>query len=156
MGFRRSACCDRLGFARLDHQPYPGRGARRGDFRRGRAARRAAASAARAQGTTVAVSDLYFNTPARRKFLRTDATEFGHCDEVFRRIALAQPRIAFQLKHNGRVSHVLRAQPIAERAAALLGDAFFSNSLAVEAPSGALHLFGRAGTSQAEGGQYFS
>ena len=111
--------------------------------------------AARAQGTTVAVSDLYFNTPARRKFLRTDATEFGHCDEVFRRTALAQPRIAFQLKHNGRVSHVLRAQPIAERAAALLGDAFFSNSLEVEAQTGALHLFGRAGTSQAEGGQYF-
>ena len=57
-------------------------------------------------GTTVAVSDLYF-TPARRSSPR--AAEFGHCDEVFRRIALAQPRIAFQLKHNGRVSHVLRA-----------------------------------------------
>jgi DNA mismatch repair protein MutL len=115
--------------------------------------------AARAQGTTVAVSDLYFNTPARRKFLRTEQTEFGHCDEVFRRIALARSGVAFMLKHNGRVSHVVRAQPGPERAAALLGDAFFTNSLQVETHGGALRVFGRAGTPQAAGersdGQYF-
>jgi DNA mismatch repair protein MutL len=115
--------------------------------------------AARAQGTTVAVSDLYFNTPARRKFMRTEATEFGHCDEAFRRIALAQPGIAFLLKHNGRVSHVLRAQPPGERAAALLGESFLSNSVPIEAQTGPLRLFGRAGTPQAAGeradGQYF-
>lgn len=115
--------------------------------------------AARAQGTTVAVSDLYFNTPARRKFLRTEQTEFGHCDEVFRRIALARSGIAFMLKHNGRVSHVVRAQPGPERAAALLGDGFFTNSLQVETQVGALRVFGRAGTPQAAGertdGQYF-
>jgi DNA mismatch repair protein MutL len=115
--------------------------------------------AARAQGTTVAVSDLYFNTPARRKFLRTEATEFGHCDEVFRRIALARSGVAFMLKHNGRVSQVLRAQPSAERAAALLGDGFFANSLEIETQTGALRLFGRAGTPQAAteraDGQYF-
>jgi DNA mismatch repair protein MutL len=115
--------------------------------------------AARAQGTTVTVADLYFNTPARRKFLRTDATEFGHCDEVFRRIALARSGVAFMLKHNGRVSHVVRAQPGAERAAALLGDAFFTNSIQVDTQVGALHIFGRAGTPQAAGertdGQYF-
>jgi DNA mismatch repair protein MutL len=115
--------------------------------------------AARAQGTTVAVSDLYFNTPARRKFLRTEQTEFGHCDEVFRRIALARSGVAFMLKHNGRVSHVVRAQAGPERAAALLGDAFFTNSLQVETHGGALRVFGRAGTPQAAGersdGQYF-
>ena len=115
--------------------------------------------AARAQGTTVAVSDLYFNTPARRKFLRTEQTEFGHCDEVFRRIALARSGIAFMLKHNGRVSHVVRAQAGPERAAALLGDGFFSNSLQVETQVGALRVFGRAGTPQTAGertdGQYF-
>jgi DNA mismatch repair protein MutL len=115
--------------------------------------------AARAQGTTVAVSDLYFNTPARRKFLRTESTEFGHCDEVFRRIALARAEIAFMLKHNARVSQVLRAQDPAERAAAVLGDGFFSNSLGLEAQTGSLRLFGRAGTPQAAGeradGQYF-
>ena len=115
--------------------------------------------AARAQGTTVSVSDLYFNTPARRKFLRTEQTEFGHCDEVFRRVALARSGVAFMLKHNGRVSHVVRAQAGPERAAALLGDAFFTNSLQVETQVGALHIFGRAGTPQAAGeradGQYF-
>ena len=48
-------------------------------------------------------SDLYFNTPARRKFLRTEATEFGHCEEAFRRIALSRPDVAFSCRHNGRV-----------------------------------------------------
>jgi DNA mismatch repair protein MutL len=115
--------------------------------------------AARAQGTTVSVSDLYFNTPARRKFLRTEQTEFGHCDEVFRRIALARSGIAFMLKHNGpREPRGARAaEP--ERARHLLGDAFFTNSLQVETQVGALHIFGRAGTPQAAGeradGQYF-
>ena len=105
------------------------------------------------------MADLYFNTPARRKFLRTEQTEFGHCDEVFRRIALARPGVGFMLKHNGRVSHVVRAQPAPERAAALLGDAFFASSLQVETQVGALRVFGRAGTPQAAGeradGQYF-
>ncbi len=105
--------------------------------------------AARAQGTTVAVEDLYFNTPARRKFLRSEATEFGHCDEVFRRIALARPEIAFSLKHNSRVSRSLRAQPLAERMAALLGRELVEASVAVEVQAGALRLFGLAGTPQA-------
>jgi DNA mismatch repair protein MutL len=109
--------------------------------------------AARAQGTTVSVLDLYFNTPARRKFMRTEATEFGHCDEVFRRIALARPEIAFLLKHNGRVSQALKSQASAERIAALLGDKF--QSIPIETRSGALRLHGLAGTPQAVGGQYF-
>jgi DNA mismatch repair protein MutL len=87
--------------------------------------------AARAQGTTVSVADLYFNTPARRKFLRTEATEFGHCEDVFRRIALARPDLAFALKHNGRVSQALRVQTPEERIAALLGEQFSGLPLAV-------------------------
>jgi len=105
--------------------------------------------AARAPGTTVAVADLYFNTPARRKFLRTEPTEFGHCDEVFRRIALAKPGVAFTLKHNGRVSRSLRGQPLAERVAALLGAPLIDASVPIEAQSGPLRLFGLAGTPQA-------
>jgi DNA mismatch repair protein MutL len=105
--------------------------------------------AARAPGTTVAVSDLYFNTPARRKFLRTEATEFGHCDEAFRRIALARPGVAFTLRHNGRVSQALKAQPLAARAAAVLGPEFAAASLAVDAQAGPLRLSGFAGAPQA-------
>ncbi len=105
--------------------------------------------AARAPGTTVAVSDLYFNTPARRKFLRTEATEFGHCDEVFRRIALACPGLAFGLKHNGRVSAALTPPPLAARAAALLGPEFAAASVPLEAQAGPLRLHGIAGTPQA-------
>ena len=105
--------------------------------------------AARAPGTTVAVADLYFNTPARRKFLRTEPTEFGHCDEVFRRIALANPGIVFTLKHNGRVSRHLHGQPLAERVAALLGADLLEASVPIEVRSGPLRLFGLAGTPQA-------
>jgi DNA mismatch repair protein MutL len=115
--------------------------------------------AARAPGTTISVADLYFNTPARRKFLRSEPTEFGHCDEVFRRVALAKPEVAFTLKHNGRVSRHLRAQPLRERIAALLGSDALEGSLPVEAQSGALRLAGLAGGPNAAraraDGQYF-
>jgi DNA mismatch repair protein MutL len=105
--------------------------------------------AARAPGTTVAVQDLYFNTPARRKFLRTEATEFGHCDEVFRRVALARPDLAFSLRHNGRVSAHLAPQPLAARAGALLGAEFTTASVPVDERAGPLRLHGLAGTPQA-------
>ncbi len=101
---------------------------------------------ARARGTTVSVNDLYFNTPARRKFLRTEATEFGHCDQTFRRLALAHPEHAFTLKHNGRVSVSLRRAPLGDRAAALLGREFLDASLPVEAAAGPLRLHGLAGS----------
>jgi len=101
---------------------------------------------ARARGTTVSVSDLYFNTPARRKFLRTEATEFGHCDQTFRRVALAHPDHAFVLKHNGRVSASLRRATLGERAAALLGREFLETSVAVEAAAGPLRVYGLAGS----------
>jgi DNA mismatch repair protein MutL len=105
--------------------------------------------AARAAGTSVSVGDLYFNTPARRKFLRTEATEFGHCEEVFRRAALAHPELAWSLRHNGRVSAVLKPQTLPERAAALLGGEFLAGALAVEAQAGTLRLHGLAGGPQA-------
>jgi DNA mismatch repair protein MutL len=114
---------------------------------------------ARAPGTTVSVEDLYFNTPARRKFLRSEATEFGHCDEAFTRIALAHPAVAFILRHNGRVSQHLRRAPLGDRAAALLGREFLDASLPVEAQAGPLRLWGLAGSPQAAraraDGQYF-
>ncbi|MGQ0547561.1 MAG: DNA mismatch repair endonuclease MutL [Betaproteobacteria bacterium] len=105
--------------------------------------------AARAPGTTVEVAELYFNTPARRKFLRSEQTEFGHCDEAFRRIALARPEVAFSLKHNGRVSRHLRPQSAAERVAALLGEEFSDQSILVETRTPNLNLSGLAGLPQA-------
>jgi DNA mismatch repair protein MutL len=103
--------------------------------------------AARAQGTTVTVEDLYFNTPARRKFLRTEATEFGHCEDAFRRVALARPDLALALKHNGRVSQALRVHSPAERIAALLGEQF--SGMPIDAQSGTLRLSGLAGSPHA-------
>jgi DNA mismatch repair protein MutL len=109
----------------------------------------AARPAARAAGTTVTVSDLYFNTPARRKFLRSEATEFGHCDEAFRRVALARPDLAFSLRHNGRVCAHLAPQSAEARAAALLGREFAGASIALDTGPGPLRLHGLAGTPQA-------
>jgi len=103
------------------------------------------APASLAAGTVVEMRDLYFNTPARRKFLRTEATEFGHCDEAFRRIALSRPDVGFTLQHNGRVIHHLKPQPAAARAAALLGDDFAAAAIEVAADAGALRLTGFAG-----------
>ena len=68
------------------------------------------------QGTTIEVHDLFFNTPARRKFLRTEKTEFDHIDEVIKRIALSHPLVTFTLKHNQRlVRQYLAANSAAER-----------------------------------------
>jgi len=80
--------------------------------------------AAHANGTTAEVGDLYFNTPARRKFLRTEATEFSHCEEVFNRAALSRPEAAFSLRHNGRVISHLAAAELPRRAEAILGAEF--------------------------------
>ncbi len=112
----------------------------------GSAAGSAAEPAARAPGTTVLVEDLYFNTPARKKFMRSEQTEFGHCEEMFRRLALAHPDTAFILRHNGRVSTLVRAQTLGERAAALLGREFLDASFPLEAQAGTLRLSGLAGT----------
>ncbi len=63
-------------------------------------------------GTVVEVRDLFFNVPARRKFLRAPGTEYGHISSQFLRIALAHPEVAFELKNNGRVVHQLPSQPV--------------------------------------------
>jgi DNA mismatch repair protein MutL len=102
------------------------------------------APAAIAAGTTVTVQELYFNTPARRKFLRTEATEWGHCDEAFRRIALAHPDVGFTLQHNGRLMQRLQAHGRRARVAALLGAAYVEGAAAVEAEAGPLRITGFA------------
>ena len=100
------------------------------------------APAAGATGTTVEMRDLYFNTPARRKFLRTAATEYGHCEEVFLRAALARPEVQLSLQHNARANWSLPVQEAAARVRAVLGDDFAANALAVAERAGILALTG--------------
>jgi DNA mismatch repair protein MutL len=149
MGFRGEALASIASVARVALTSRPDGVPHAATIRAEGGAGNAPAPAARAKGTTVLVEDLYFNTPARKKFLRTEQTEFGHCEETFRRIALANPATTFTLKHNGRVSAHLRAQSIAERAAALLGKEFLDASFAVDTQAGPLRLYGVAGTPQA-------
>jgi DNA mismatch repair protein MutL len=102
------------------------------------------APAALAAGTVIEVADLYFNTPARRKFLKSEATEYGHCDEVLRRMALARPGVAFMLSHNKSAKLRLGAADAARRARDILGDEFFGHSRTVEVAAGPLRLTGFA------------
>ncbi|RQO32856.1 DNA mismatch repair endonuclease MutL [Herminiimonas sp. KBW02] len=110
-------------------------------------------------GTTVDVQDLYFNTPARRKFLKTEQTEFGHCAEVVRRIALSRPDVAFSLTHNGKTVDHWSVNDIAKRSAHILGSEFSGARLPLEETAGPLHLHGYIGlptASKARGdAQYF-
>jgi len=93
-------------------------------------------------GTMLEVNDLYFNIPARRKFLKSEATEFAHCDEVFKRIALSQNEIEFVLQHNGKARHHLRAGTPAQRIAALLGREFSEAAAVVAEHTADMHLHG--------------
>ncbi len=108
--------------------------------------------AAHPQGSSIDVDDLYFNTPARRKFLKTEATEFAHCEDQFKRIALSRPEVTMSLKHNGRVSWHLAAGDSARRVAAILGEEFAAGARAVDAAAGDLRVSGFAGSpAQARG-----
>jgi DNA mismatch repair protein MutL len=101
--------------------------------------------AARAPGTTVEVRELFFSTPARRKFLKTDATEFAHALEAVRRHALARPDVGFAVWHDGRAVAQWRAEGVDQRIGDVLGADFLQASRAVEAAIGPLRLSGRAG-----------
>lgn len=107
------------------------------------------APAAHTDGTSVEVRDLFFNTPARRKFLRTEKTEFSHLEEVIKRQALSRFDVAISLRHNNRTIHSLRAaHSMAEqqrRIAQLLKPEFMSNALVVETERAGLRLKGWVG-----------
>ena len=105
-----------------------------------------AAPAALGGGTSIEARDVYFNTPARRKFLKSEATEYAHCDEAFTRIALSRPDVGFTLQHNGRTQHHLKPQPLRERITAVLGDEFDATALTVDEASGGLRIAGAIGS----------
>ena len=100
------------------------------------------APAALGGGTVIEVADLYFNTPARRKFLKTEATEYAHCSDALQRMALANPGVTFTLQHNGAVRHRYGAGDMESRARALLGDEFFAHARHVDVDAGSLRLVG--------------
>ena len=97
-------------------------------------------------GTVVTVNELYYNTPARRKFLRTEATEFAHCENAFTRIALAHPGVAFSLKHNARVVLHLPAGEHTRRVQALLGEPFAASARDFDEATAGMRCTGFAGS----------
>jgi len=107
---------------------------------------------ARSRGTTVEVRELFYATPARRKFLKTDATELAHCIEAVRRHALVRPDVGFAIWHDGKRVEQWRAcesgaehSAHEQRLADVLGSELLAQSVAVDYRSGALHVTGRAG-----------
>jgi len=95
-------------------------------------------------GTVVEIGDLYYNTPARRKFLKTEATEYGHCEEAFKRIALSRPQAGFLLQHNGRAQWRLTAGEPQKRFAEVLGEEFTEHALLLDESAAGLRLWGMA------------
>lgn len=93
-------------------------------------------------GTTVEVADLFFNTPARRKFLKTEATEYAHCATVVERLALAYPHIAFSLKRDGKTVFHYPSQTLAQRISVIVGEEFVAAALPVDNTHNTLRLHG--------------
>lgn len=102
--------------------------------------------AAHPNGTTIEVSDLFFNTPARRKFMRTEKTEFTHIEEVIKRIALAHFNICFVLTHNGKQIKNYRAindpKQAVKRVAAVCGQSFIDHVIPIDCKHDDIHLSG--------------
>ncbi len=108
------------------------------------------APTARAVGTSVEVRELFFATPARRKFLKTDATELAHCVDAVRRHALARPDVGFAVWHEGRlVAQWRAAADVQARLADVMGAEFITASVAVQGQAGPLRLHGRVGVPDA-------
>ena len=107
-------------------------------------------AAARAVGTTVEVRELFYATPARRKFLKTDATELAHCIESVRRHALARPDVGFAIWHDGKLVEQWRAATLAVRVRDIVGDDFAARSVLVQSAEGkSITVTGFAGTPEA-------
>jgi len=109
-------------------------------------------------GTVVEMRDLYYNTPARRKFLKAEGTEFAHCADAVKRLALTRPDVAFSLTHNGRNLFQLAPADSARRIADILGDDFLGAARRLEAAAGPHAIAGFAidptRATDAKDGQY--
>ena len=104
---------------------------------------------ARGVGTSVEVRELFFAVPARRKFMKSDATEFAHCLEAVRRHALVRPEVGFTIWRDGKLVQQWRRTSAAQRVVDLLGHEFVGQSRALAIESGVLRVGGRSGTPEA-------
>ena len=112
-----------------------------------------------AQGTSIAVKNLFFNIPARRNFLKSDTAELRHCMEEFHRIALAYPHIKFNMWHNDNEIYHLRDGQFVQRIVAIFGNSYQERLLLVEEDTDLLKVFGYVGKPEfarkTRGEQYF-
>ena len=145
LGFRGEALASIASVARVTLTSNNGEGAHSAKLA-GSDMRVDVSPAAHPQGTTISVADLFFNTPARRKFLRADKTEFDHLNEVIKRQALSRFDVAFQLRHNGKVVHSLppAATEIEQRrrVATLCSSGFMDKAILIEQEAVGYRLYG--------------
>ena len=151
LGFRGEALASIASVSRLALTSNPTESASNGlcAASEGRDMRVSLRPAAHPRGTSLEVRDLFYNTPARRKFLRTEKTEFGHIEEVVRRQALSRPDVAFRLSHNGKPVHsLIQANDQAgreRRVATICGRPFMEQAVSIDRDAGNLRLSGWVG-----------
>jgi DNA mismatch repair protein MutL len=148
MGFRGEALASMASVAQVTLTSRHAKAAHAWQIQAVDGSQSAAAPAAGAHGTSVEMRELYFNTPARRKFLKSEGTEFAYCEEAFKRAALSRPDVAFSLQHNNRVVWQLAGHAGVDalrlRITALLGAEFAEGAVAVERQAADLRLHGMA------------
>ncbi len=142
MGFRGEGLASIASVSRLTLTSRTAEQAHAAEIRAEDGVLSAVGAAAHPVGTTVQVSELFFNTPARRKFLKSESTEYAHCATMLQRLALAHPQVAFSLKHNGKVVFDYPIQSLVERVGEIMGAEFQAACLAVDSGENVLRVHG--------------
>ena len=142
MGFRGEGLASIASVSRLTLTSRTAQNAHAHQIRASDGALGEVAAAAHPVGTTVEIAELFFNTPARRKFLKSENTEYAHCATMLERLALANPAVSFSLKNNGKTVFDYPAQPLSERVAAIMGAAFQAAALPIDSQAGEMALRG--------------
>ncbi|WP_325320061.1 DNA mismatch repair endonuclease MutL [Kingella oralis] len=142
MGFRGEGLASIASVSRLTLTSRTAQNAHAHQIRASDGALGEVAAAAHPVGTTIEIAELFFNTPARRKFLKSENTEYAHCATMLERLALANPTVSFSLKNNGKAVFDYPAQTLPERVAAIVGAAFQAASLPIDSQAGEMALHG--------------
>ncbi len=151
MGFRGEALASMAAVAQVTLTSRQTEGPHAWQIQSGDGTQSEVIPAAHTQGTSVEIRELYFNTPARRKFLKSEATELAYCEETFKRIALSRPDVAFSLQHHNRMMWQLPTLPrsdhadaLPKRIEAILGKEFAQSAVLISRKAAGLHLYGMA------------